>query len=171
MASKSDFTPIEWKKLVQAPLLAGFAVSAADPSGFVGLLQEAFAAGRSLSDAKTQSGDALVRAVAEELMTSTGRAEAREGVRTVAQGAPLEEIKKRALDALREAGALLDAKASEDARAFKEWLVQIARVVAEAGLEDTFLGFGGVRMSEKEKATLREIAHLLGLETPPVASV
>jgi hypothetical protein len=170
MASKSDFAPVEWKKLVQAPLLAGFAVSAADPSGFIGLLQEAFAAGRSLSDAKTQAGDALVRAVAGELMTSTGRAEAREGVRTVAQGAPLEEIKRRALDALKEAGALLDTKASDDARPFKEWLLQIARVVAEAGLEDTFLGFGGVRMSEKEKATLREISHLLGLDAPPAAS-
>jgi hypothetical protein len=170
MASKSDFAPVEWKKLVQAPLLAGFAVSAADPSGFIGLLQEAFAAGRSLSDARTQAGDALVRAVAEELVSSTGRAEAREGVRTVAQGAPLDEIRGRALDALKEVGALLDAKASEDARPFKEWLLQIARVVAEAGLEDTFLGFGGVRISEKEKATLRDISQLLGLDAPSALS-
>ncbi|WP_457798331.1 hypothetical protein [Methylocystis sp. S23] len=172
MASMFNLTPVEWKKLVQAPLLAGFAVSAADPSGFVGLLQEAFAAARSLSDARAPSGDALMRAVAEELLTSTGRAEAREGVRTIAQGAPLDEIKHRALTALKEAGALVDAKAGEHARPFKEWLLQIARRVAEAGLEDTFLGFGGIRMSEKEKAALHEISQALGLdaETPTSAA-
>jgi hypothetical protein len=170
MANKSDFTPVEWKKLVQAPLLAGFAISAADPSGFIGLLREAFAAARSLSDARAQSGDALIRAVAEELLTSTGRAEAREGVRTVAQGAPLDEIKRRALDAVKEAGALVDAKAGEHARPFKEWLVQIARLVAEAGLEDTFLGFGGVRISEKERATLHDISQALGLDAAPAPS-
>lgn len=172
MASKSDFTPVEWKKLVQAPLLAGFAVSAADPSGFIGLLQEAFAATRSLSEARAQSGDSLVRAVAEELSTSTGRAEAREGVRTIVWGAQLEEVKRRSLDALREAGGLVDAKGAEHARPFKEWLLHISRLVAEAGLEDTFLGFGGIRMSEKEKATLREISQMLGLdaEAPPPAS-
>lgn len=170
MASKSDFAPVEWKKLMRAPLLAGFAVSAADPSGFIGLLQEAFAAAHSLSDARTLPGDSLVRAVAEELTTSTGRAEAREGVRTLAQGAPLEEIKRRALDALQEAAALVDAKAPEHARPFKEWLLHISRVVAEAGLEDTFLGFGGIRMSDKEKATLLEISQMLGLGAGPAAA-
>ncbi|WP_442755247.1 hypothetical protein ACNHKD_00860 [Methylocystis sp. JAN1] len=170
MASKSDFASVEWKKLVQAPLLAGFAVSAADPSGFIGLLREAFAAAHSLSDARAQAGDELIRAVAEELATSTGRAEAREGVRTVAQGAPLEEIKRRSLDALKEAGALVDAKGGEHARPFKEWLLHISRVVAEAGLEDTFLGFGGIRMSDKEKATLSEISHMLGLDASSAGS-
>ncbi|BDV32905.1 hypothetical protein [Methylocystis iwaonis] len=164
MTSKSDFAPVEWKKLVQAPLLAGYAVSAADPSGFVGLLQEAFAAARSLAEARTQPGDELIKAVAEELLTANGRADAREGVRTVAQGAALEDIKHRALDALKDTRAILDAKAGEHARPFKEWLIKIARVVAEAGLEDTFLGFGGIRMSEKEKSTLAELSALLGLD-------
>lgn len=163
MASKSNFAPVEWKKLVQAPLLAGYAVSAADPSGFIGLLQEAFAAARSLAEARAEPGDPLIKEVAEELLTAHGRADAREGVRTVVQGAGLEEIKHRAFDALKETGAILDAKAGEHAKPFKEWLVHIARLVAEAGLEDTFLGFGGIRMSEKEKSTLAEISALLGL--------
>jgi hypothetical protein len=38
MGEKADLTPGEWKKLIQAPLLAGFALTAADPSGFVGTL-------------------------------------------------------------------------------------------------------------------------------------
>lgn len=168
MAGKSAFSPAEWRKVVQSPLLAGFAVSAADPSGFVGLLQEAFAAARALSDAGAND-DELIRAVASELMTSGGRAEAREGVRTVAQGAALEDIKTRALDALKETGAVVDARAATDARAFKGWLLQIAQSVAEAGLEDTFLGFGGIRMSDKEKATLAEISELLQVDAPVAA--
>ncbi|QGM97230.1 hypothetical protein [Methylocystis parvus] len=164
MATMFGFAPAEWKKVVQSPLLAGFAVSAADPSGFIGLLQEAFAAARSLSEARAQAGDALIRAVAEELLTSTGRAEAREGVRTIAQGASLDDIKRGALDAMKEVGAIVDSKAGEHARPFKEWLAQVARMVAEAGLEDTFLGFGGIRMSEKERAALHEISQALGIE-------
>jgi hypothetical protein len=170
MTSKLDFSPMDWKKLVQAPLLAGYAVSAADPSGFVGLLKEAFAAARSLAEARSEPGDELIKAVAEELLTSSGRADARESVRTVVQGAALEEIKHRALDALKETSAVLDAKASEHAKPFKQWLLHIARMVGEAGLEDTFLGFGGIRMSEREKSTLAEISALLGLEQAPQGS-
>ncbi len=38
MATKADFTPDEWKTLVQSPLIVGIAVSAADPSGVFGML-------------------------------------------------------------------------------------------------------------------------------------
>jgi hypothetical protein len=168
MAIVTDYSPVEWKRLVQAPLLVGYAVSAADPSGFIGLLQEAFAAARMLSAAQAEAGDALIKAVAESLLTSGGRADAREGVRTVTQGAGLDEIKRRALEAVRETAVLLDAKAGAHAGPFKAWLMEIARKVAEAGLEGTFLGFGGVRMSDKEKATLDELSAALGL-APPAA--
>lgn len=167
MTNKSDFAPAAWRRLVRSPLLAGYAVSAADPSGFVGMLQEAFAAARAVADARRGPGDALIKAVAEELLTPSGRAEARENVRSLAQAAGLEEIRGDALDALAETAALLDEKAGEHARPFKEWLLDIARKVAEAGLEDTFLGFGGIRMSQKERATLAEIAERLGLGERP----
>lgn len=165
MTNISDYTPVEWKRLIQSPLLAGYAVSAADPSGFIGLLQEAFSAARAVSQAPVQAGDQLIKAVAENLLTASGRADAREGVRTVTQGANLDEIKRRALEAVRETAGILDAKAGEHAAPFKSWLLEIARKVAEAGLEDTFLGFGGIRMSEKEKATLVELSEALGIGT------
>ncbi|PPD44980.1 MAG: hypothetical protein CTY15_05525 [Methylocystis sp.] len=164
MAGKSAFSPSEWKKVAQAPLLAGFAVSAADPSGFLGLLQEAFAEMRALSHARGAGGGELIRVVAGELLTSSGRADAREGVRTITQGATLDEIKTRSLAALEEIGSVVEAKAPGEAHEFKVWLIEIARSVAEAGLEDTFLGFGGIRMSEKEKATLGELSHIFRLE-------
>ncbi len=164
MASKSAFAPAEWRKLLEAPLLAGFAVSAADPSGFIGTLQEAFASARALAEAKTSDGgDELVKAVAEDLLTSSGRHDAREGVRTVVQGAQLSEMKGRALTELKSTATILDTKAPADAMAFKSWLARIAKSVAESGTEGGFLGFGGVKVSEIEKATLRDISKVLGV--------
>ena len=161
MVSKNDFAPVEWKKLVQAPLLAGFAVSAADPSGFVGSLQEAFANAKELANAKTGAQGELVKLIADEILSPSGRADAREGIRTIVQGAKLEEIKGRALDALKETAAIVRNKAPGEAAAFNSWLAEIAKTVAEAGTEGGFLGFGGVKVSDTEQATLAEISAIL----------
>lgn len=163
MANKTNFTPDEWKKMLEAPLLAGFAVSAADPSGFIGTLQEGFASAKSLAAAKANPGaDALIKAVVEDLLTSEGRAAAREGVKTVVEGAQLPQIKDRALAELRRTASILDAKAPSDSAAFKNWLNEIANLVAEAGTEGGFLGFGGVKVTDVERATLAEISTALG---------
>ena len=51
MANKASFTPDEWKELLQSPLLVGIAVSAADPSGLIGMLKESMASARALLQA------------------------------------------------------------------------------------------------------------------------
>ena len=49
MANRNDFTPEEWTKVLESIMVAGIAVSAADPSGLWGTLKEALqAAWRSL---------------------------------------------------------------------------------------------------------------------------
>ena len=53
MATKASFTPEEWRQLLQSPMLAGMAVTAADPSGLFGLVKEGLAASRALAEAKT----------------------------------------------------------------------------------------------------------------------
>ena len=40
MATKSDFSADEWKTLLESPLLAGFAITAADPIGFFTTIRE-----------------------------------------------------------------------------------------------------------------------------------
>ena len=55
----------------------------------------------------------------------------------------------------------MDTKAPNEAVAFKDWLKQVAQKTAEASTEGGFLGFGGVQVSEAEKATLAEIASAL----------
>jgi len=164
MATKTNFTPEEWKKLLEAPLLAGFAISAADPGGFFSVMQEGLASAKALAQAKMdKTADELIKAVTEDLLTPEGRSSAREGVRAVATKGDFAGIKDRALAELKQAASIVDAKAPGDATAFKGWLAHTAQLVAEAGKEGGFLGFGGVAVSDKEKATLAEIHKVLGV--------
>jgi hypothetical protein len=162
MASKASFTPEEWRQLLQSPMLAGMAVTAADPSGLFGLVKEGLAASRALAEAKTAAApNELIRAVVADFETPEGRDAARDGLKARFAGAKAADVKPQAIAALREVSALLDAKAPEDAPAFKSWLEDLARRVAEASKEGGFLGFGGVQVSDAEKATLAEIAAAL----------
>jgi hypothetical protein len=45
MAGKTDFTPDEWKTLLESTMMAGIAVTAADPGGLWGTLKESMASG------------------------------------------------------------------------------------------------------------------------------
>jgi hypothetical protein len=164
MTTKADFTPDEWKTLVQSPLIVGIAVSAADPSGLFGMLKESMASARALLQAKADpNADELVKAVAGDFETSEGRGVAQEGVKALLAGAKPAEIKTRAAAALSALSALLAAKAPADALAFKAWLAGVAKAVAEAAPEGGFLGFGGTQVSDAEKTTLAEISAALGV--------
>ena len=162
MASKTTFGAEEWKRLLQSPMIAAMAVTAADPSGLWGMLKEGLAASSALAQAKADAGaNELIRAVVAEFETSEGRAVARDGLRERFSGSKPADLKARAIEEIRQVSTLLDAKAPEDAVAFKAWLAAIAERVAEASKEGGFLGFGGVQVSDAEKATLAEIAGAL----------
>ena len=170
MATKADFTPDEWKLLLQSPIVAGVAISAADPSGLIGLMKESMASARALIQAETDpNADALVKAVASDFETSAGRGLAQDGVKAAISGAKAPaDIVSKALDSLKAASVLLDAKGGPDAAPFKTWLAGVAKSVAEAAPEGGFLGFGGTQVSEAEKATVAHIAEALGVPAPAV---
>ena len=163
MAVKTNFSSDEWKIVLEAPVLAGFAITAADPSGLFGTLKEGWANAKELAAAKTSASDELIKSVAEDLFTSEGRAGAHDRMIALLKGATREELKDRALAELKRAVALVDAKAPADAGTFNHWLSHIAQIVAEASSEGGFLGFGGVQVSDKEKATLAELNGILGV--------
>jgi hypothetical protein len=164
MASKASFTSEEWDGVLRSAMLAGMAVTAAEPSGVWGLIKESSAAGGALAEARAGAGtNELVRAVAADLATAEGRAAARDGFQADLAGGKATGIKPKAIAELREVAALLEAKAPEDAPAFKAWLLRVAERVAEASKEGGFLGFGGVQVSEAERTTLAEISAALNL--------
>jgi hypothetical protein len=156
MAGKSDFTPGEWKQLLESVMMAGIAVTAAEPSGLWGTVKESFASAQGMASGKSGSSD-LIKALVADFETSEGRTVARDGLKEKLKGSKAPEIKAKSVEALRQAAALLDAKASGEAAAVKAWLRQISQNVADASTEGGFLGFGGVAVSDAEKATLAEI--------------
>ena len=170
MATKTDFTADEWKLLLQSPLVVAVAISAADPSGIIGLVRESMASARALlAVASDPNADALVKAVASDYETSEGRTAAQNGFRAAIAGAtqPADVVAK-AIDALKATAAVLDAKGGADAVPFKTFLAGVGKAVAEAAPEGGFLGFGGTQVSDVEKATVAHIAAALGVPAPAV---
>ena len=163
MATKTNFTKEEWTLLLESPVLAGMAVTAADPSGLWGLMKESFASGGAIAQATNDANaNPLVKEVAAGFMASEGRNAARDGLREKFSGGKPAEVKIKSVDSLRQISALLAAKAPDDATAFKDWLRQISESTANAASEGGLLGIGGVQVSEAEKATLAEVSGALG---------
>ena len=163
MASKADFSPDEWSQILQSVMLAGLTVTAADPSGPIGLIKEGFASSKELLAVKNDpAANGLVRAVVADFETAEGRTQARDAMKGNMSAGDPAAFRARMLDLLKSTGALLDAKAPDDAPAFKAWLQQIADRVAGASSEGGFLGFGGVQVSDAERQALADIATALG---------
>jgi hypothetical protein len=164
MPDTSNFAPDEWKLLLESVMMASIAITAAEPHGLWGLLQESFAGGTELAKAKMDPGaDALIKAVVADFGTAEGRTIARDGLKEKFTDSKPAEIKAKCIETLRQVAEVVDAKAPADATAFKTWLRQISQHVAEAAKEGGFLGVGGVAVSDAEKATLAEISNALKL--------
>ena len=163
MANKQNFKPDEWTKILESTMLAGMAVSAAEPSGLWGALKEAFASSSALAAAKTDVGsNELIKAVVADFETKEGRSAVQEALRQHLAGAKPADAVQRSLANLREVSTILNSKAPQDAAGFKAWLQAISKNVAEASSEGGFLGIGGVQVSDTEKATLADISKALG---------
>jgi hypothetical protein len=161
MADKTNFTQDEWARVLASPVVTGMAITAADPSGLWGLLKEGVASGWALMSAKQDANaNALVKAVADDF-AGPGRSAVRDRLQATFKGSQAGDLKRKAVEELRAVSSILDAKAPIDAPAFKAWLREIAQKAAEAGNEGGFLGFGGVAVSDAERATLAEIASAL----------
>ena len=164
MADKSNFTPDEWKLLLESVTMAGIAISAADPSGLWGLLKESFAEGSELMAAKADpTAKPLIKALVADFQTAEGRTTARDGLKEKLKGLKPAEITAKCIETLGQAGQLVDAKAPDDAAAFKAWLRHISQHVAEPAKEGGFFGSSGAPVSDKEKATLQQISSALKL--------
>jgi hypothetical protein len=162
MATKKDFTAEEWGRLLASPMVAGMAITAADPGGVWGLLKEGMAGGWALLEARQDAqANPLVRDVAQDFSTAEGRTAARTALQSRFAGLNMSALKDTAIAELMAVSGILDLKSPNDAAAFRSWLEGVAQKAAEAGTEGGFLGFGGVAVSDAEKATLAEISAAL----------
>ena len=168
MATKADFTPEEWQRILSMPQIASLYLALASPSNPLGLAQEMVASAKGLVEAiKSSSGNELVDAVAADMRE---KAEKRERLEPPLKTSnDISEMKAQCLQACREVAALLAQKAPADAQAYKQWVYQAAQNSAEAAKEGGLFGIGGQRVSEAETVALKEIAIALDISAPSAA--
>ena len=162
MSLRDSFMAEEWARVLGAPMLAGIAVTAAEPGGLWGAVRESAAVAGAMGRAKAERGDALIGEIVAAYGTAEGRELARGVLKAEARGRKPAEVVEAAVGELTAVTALVAAKAPGSVAAFREWLKAIAGKVAEAGTEGGFLGFGGEKVSAAEKATLERLATALG---------
>jgi hypothetical protein len=149
MTKKADFNAEEWAKVVEAPVLAGLRVIAADRGG---TLRESLAMGKVYAQAREQQGTSELL---DELVSSPP---ALDPNRLRSGG----DVAQAAEAGLRAALELLEQKATpEEVAAYKGFVRGVADAVARAHKEGGVLGLGGKEVSPQEQAALDEIEGVL----------
>ena len=158
MTLKSTLSPEDWEQVMQAPFIAGFAVTAADPGGLVGAFQESSAMAKSLQNAPgSDDEETVVGAIFAALKSSEGRSTIKEGLKTLIKGHSPADASAAAVARLTDLMSLVSQKAPSEFDALAGLVRDTATNVAEAAKEGGFMGFGGTSVSDAEKKTLADI--------------
>jgi hypothetical protein len=119
MTTKTDFTQEEWEALQKGLTGAGFLMAVSDRS-FFDSFKEAGALARHLADARKSGSSELIRELGETRGTGFGLT-----------SSPA-EIESETLEALRKAMQVLEAKAPEEADAYRSFVLEVAESVGNA---------------------------------------
>ncbi len=160
MTTKAGFTEDEWATLVRSPMVAGMAITLADPGGPIEVVKETSAVLKFATSSSSEQRDDLVGELAREVR---GFAEQRTN--------PLGDFKPRGamagkeiVDELSRANEIVSAKASsEEAEAYRAWIMECAQRAADAAKEGGFMGFHAERVSQGEKDMLAQLRSTLGV--------
>jgi hypothetical protein len=148
MTGSSDFTPEDWKVVLEGPPSAGLIVITAQRGG---TFRETISMAKAYTEARQNHG-------ASELLDEI--VSAKPEMDRARAGSP-EELKQHNLDNVRQAIALLKTKATdEEVEEYRKFVVGLAEHVAEARKEG-FLGLSGERVSEAEREAIEEIKAAL----------
>lgn len=144
MTGKSAFTEEEWQALLEAPPLAGLLVLTAEHGGSI---RETFALAKAYAEARQQQGQSELLDEIVAARPKTDQARYHSG----------EELKEHALQHIRDAVALLQAKATpQELEDYRGFVLGLANRVAAAHSEH------GEEVSEAERTAIGEIEGALG---------
>ncbi|MHB8643135.1 MAG: hypothetical protein ACYDA3_09660 [Gaiellaceae bacterium] len=145
MTGKSDFTPEEWKLVLEGPASAGMVVVTAQRGG---TFRETLALAKAYVEARQRHGESELL---DEIVAAKPVFE-HDGVHSP------DELKQHVLPQLRAAVDVLERKATPDeVEAYKRFVLTLADAVANAHREE---GTGNV--SDAERAAIDEISATLG---------
>jgi hypothetical protein len=144
MTGKADFSPEEWEVVLKGPPSAGMIVITAQRGG---TFRESFTMAKAYAEARKEHGDSQLL---DEIASTKPEID-----HTRYHSA--EELKEHGLQHIRDAVALLEAKASpEEVDECRRFVLTLANRVAEA--------HKGV--SDAERSAMEEIAQALGTASP-----
>ena len=147
MTTKKSFTPTEWEQILKGPPSASMVVLLAQRGG---TFRETIAMGKAYAEARKHHG-------ASELIDEI--VAAKPEVDRTHNHSP-EQFTEHALGNLRDAVALLDAKATEQDRTdYKRFVIDLAERVASAHREG---GHGADAVSDAERAAIDSVRAALG---------
>lgn len=121
MATKADFTDVEWQTLQWAVADTMAYLSMADP-GFWDMFKEANAAAHYIAAAKETSESMLVRELSADIKTKRDKAVSSNPT----------DVAGAVIDRVDEAVKIVAGKAPEDLDAFKGFIIGVAKATAEA---------------------------------------
>jgi hypothetical protein len=153
MASKADFTAVEWDTITQGPALAALKVISAQRGGTI---RESVQVAKVYNEAREQHPGELVGEIAKSAPTLDR-----------SEFTSREDVATQTPERIRSAVELLESKAPDEVEAYRQFTLTVAQRAAEADKSGGVLGVGGERVSDSERAALAEIAEALGT-TPPV---
>jgi hypothetical protein len=145
MTGKADFTDDEWHLVVQGPPTAGMIVVTAQRGG---TFRETYSIAKSYVEARQHHGESELL---DEIVS------ARPELDGTRYHSP-EELRAHGLQHLRDAVALLEAKAPGEVEAYKRFALGLANNVADAHRERG----NEEPASDAERAAIEEIAGALG---------
>jgi hypothetical protein len=160
MTTKADFTEEEWATLVRSPMVAGAAITIADPGGPIEVVKETSAVLKFAVASADEQRDDLVGEIAREM-----RALAEQRKNPMADFKPRGAMAgKEIVDEISRANEIVSAKGTpEEAEAFRQWIMECAQRAADAAKEGGFMGFHAERVSQGEKDMLAQLSSALGV--------
>ena len=149
MTGKADFSAEEWNLVLNGPPSAGILVATAQRGG---TFRESFSMAKAYTEARQRHGDSELL---DEIASTKPHLD-----HTRYHSA--EELQQDTLAKIRDAVAVVDAKASsEEAGEYRRFIVGLAERVAEAHREG-FLGMSGERVSDAEKEGIDKVRAAAG---------
>jgi hypothetical protein len=151
MTKQTDFTPEEWTQVLEGPTSAGVLVITSSRGG---TFRETFSMGKAYAEARQHHGrsELLDEIVAAKPKTDHARSHSPE------------ELEEHALHHIRDAGALLQAKATpQELEDYRGFVLGLAERVAAAHSEH------GEEVSEAERTAIGKIERALGSGSEPAS--
>lgn len=164
MAKQETFSVDEWALLRLAPLLVAGGMGAADPSGVFASIKEAASGAMGMAEAFRANSSLELFAALGADRSMPDMPDTKQLLGEGSREQQIQNFKAAVLERIKAAVSLVSAKGTPaEADAYKKMLVDVAERAANASKEGGFLGFGGVRVSDKEHAFIAEVKQAVGI--------